>query len=161
MWGRGPLLSGPLLCSQVARSSGGPSPSLGGRGGTRPQPPFPGLTLGPPGPGPAPCSLLEHSRRVAGFQLHVPSWAECQGAGPGLGRGPAGEIGQLGKSGGSRGGTRGRHRDHWAKEGWGRGGGPEITSWVTWAGDAIAQSCGSGFVKGSSLFLVPWVVGRI
>lgn len=61
-------------------------------GGTEPQPPFPGLTLGPPGPGPTPCSLLEHRGRVAGFQLHVPSRAECQGAGPGLGMGPAGEI---------------------------------------------------------------------
>lgn len=72
---------------------------------TGPQPPFLGLTLGPPGPGPAPCSLLEHRGRVAGFQLHVPTWAVCQGAGPGLGMGPARETGQLGKSGGSRGGT--------------------------------------------------------
>uniref|UniRef100_A0A8C9KAU5 Hypoxia inducible factor 3 subunit alpha n=1 Tax=Panthera tigris altaica TaxID=74533 RepID=A0A8C9KAU5_PANTA len=82
-------------------------------GGTAPQPPFPGLTLGPPGPGPTPCSLLEHRGRVAGFQLHVPSRAECQGAGPGLGMGPAGETGQLGKSGGSRGRGRLEGVDPW------------------------------------------------
>lgn len=58
--------------------------------------------------------------RVAGFQLHVPSWAGCQGAGAGPGAGPAGKTVQLGKSGGSGDGTGGRDCGPWAKEGQGR-----------------------------------------
>ena len=54
-----------------------------GLGGHQASVPVPRPYRGASQPGPAPCSLLEHRGRVAGFQLHVPTWAECQGAGPG------------------------------------------------------------------------------
>lgn len=94
------------------------SPSLGvcvGAPGPSPHPrPYPGASQS----GSTPCSLLEHRGRVAGLQLHVSTWAECQGAGPGLGMGPAGEIRrqqgwEQGKGQGSTGRWRGRTGVPW------------------------------------------------
>lgn len=87
---------------------------------------------------------------MAGFQLHVPTWAECQGDGPGLGMGPAGETGQLGKSGGSSGGTRGRDWGQWTEEGQDRGplGGMPTKAW-----HLRAQAPKSGFKLQLARFL--------
>lgn len=83
-----PLLSG--ASSSEQRSGLLPLLVGGGAQGPTPHPrPYPGASWS----GSTPCSLLEHRGRVAGLQLHVSTWAECQGAGPGLGMGPAGETG--------------------------------------------------------------------
>ena len=87
-----PTFSVPLLSGAISSGQGrsGLLPLLvGGAPGPSPHPrPYPGASQS----GSTPCSLLEHRGRVAGLQLHVSTWAECQGAGPGLGMGPAGEI---------------------------------------------------------------------
>lgn len=136
----------PCLCSQgrVLRSREEAGFSLswwGGAPGPTPHPrPYPGASR----PGSTPCSLLEHRGRVAGLQLHVSTWAECQGAGPGLGMGPAGETGQLGKSGGSRGGSRGKD------------GGP-LGGMPTKAWHLKAQAPKSGFKSQLTSFLAVWL----
>lgn len=101
MWARVSPLS-PGLCSWVAGCSGqgggGLLPLLvdGGRA-SGPSSHFQASLWGLPALATPPV-LCWNRGRVAGFQLHVPSWAECQEAG--LGTGPAVETVQLGRSGG-------------------------------------------------------------